>query len=57
MAATRGVVGGVALDGIAGAAVDADQDIAGHGHAVQPPGRVIVIVHRVMLRDPVVEQH
>ena len=50
-------MGGVALHGIAGTAVDADRDVAGHGDAVQPPGRVVVVVHRVVLGDPVVEQH
>ena len=52
----RGVVRGVALDGVALPAVDADGDVSGHGDAVQPPGRVVVVVDRVVLGNPVVEQ-
>jgi uncharacterized protein YcaQ len=53
----RAVAGGVALDRVALAAVDADRDVAGHGDAVQPPGLVVVVADRVVLGDPVVEQH
>jgi hypothetical protein len=37
--------------------LDADRDVAGHGDPVQPPRRVVVVVDRVVLGDPVVEQH
>jgi hypothetical protein len=52
----RAVAGGVALDRVALAAVDADRDVAGHGDAVQPPGLVVVVPDRVVLGDPVIEQ-
>jgi hypothetical protein len=41
---------------VAVASVDADREVAGDGHSVEPARQVVVVVDRVVLGDPVVEQ-
>lgn len=47
---------GVALDGVALLALDADRDVTGDGHPVQAARQAVVVVDGVVLGDAVVEE-